>query len=330
MRSLIADLLDQGRIDAGTLTVSPELAALAGLLDQTRSTFLSGGGRHTLRIDLPPVMADPERIVQVLNNLLSNAAKHSPETSPVRVAAARDGVHVTFTVPVAEDSGSRQPIRAAGGEPRVLAGGSREDASWGRRRPADAAVRPGSAGLVRLRAPHPGTPTKYRASTGPAGPGAAVDGRHRVDAARTGAGRPASHLYCRLRQGRDDCERHWIRERSTTSSSPSRRRELTARVRATLRRRAEPEPFVLGKLVIRYDQRRVTVAGRPVDLTATEYELLRVLSLDAGRAVTYGSLFHPGPGAAGIGVPAFPSSCAPSSRGSATSWATTRPDLRTS
>ena len=68
--------------------------------------------------------------------------------------------------------------------------------------------------------------------------------------------------------------------------------ELTARVRAALRRRAEPEPFVLGKLVIRYDLRRVTVAGRPVDLTVTEYELLRVLSLDAGRVVAYGSLFR--------------------------------------
>ena len=41
--------------------------------------------------------------------------------------------------------------------------------------------------------------------------------------------------------------------------------ELTARVRAALRRRAEPEPFVLGELVVRYEQRRVTVAGRPVE-----------------------------------------------------------------
>ena len=33
--------------------------------------------------------------------------------------------------------------------------------------------------------------------------------------------------------------------------------ELTARIRAALRRRAEPEPFVLGELAIRYDERRV-------------------------------------------------------------------------
>ena len=43
-------------------------------------------------------MADRRRIVQVLNNLLSNAARHSHELSPIRVAAVRDGVHVAFSV----------------------------------------------------------------------------------------------------------------------------------------------------------------------------------------------------------------------------------------
>ena len=61
--------------------------------------------------------------------------------------------------------------------------------------------------------------------------------------------------------------------------------ELTARVRAALRRRAAPEPFLLGELAIGYDERRVTVAGRPVELTATEFELLRVLSINAGQVV---------------------------------------------
>ena len=43
---------------------------------------------------LPPAMADRQRIVQVLNNLLSNAARHAPESLPIRVSAVRDGVHV--------------------------------------------------------------------------------------------------------------------------------------------------------------------------------------------------------------------------------------------
>ena len=43
-------------------------------------------------------MADRRRIVQVLGNLLSNAARHSPESSAIRLAAAQEGVYVTFSV----------------------------------------------------------------------------------------------------------------------------------------------------------------------------------------------------------------------------------------
>ena len=102
MLGLIGDLLDQGRIETGTLSVSPEPAEVAGLVDQARSTFLTGGGGHTVAVDLPEdlprVMADPRRIVQVINNLFSNASRHSPESSPIRVAAARDGLHVAISV----------------------------------------------------------------------------------------------------------------------------------------------------------------------------------------------------------------------------------------
>ena len=66
--------------------------------------------------------------------------------------------------------------------------------------------------------------------------------------------------------------------------------ELAARVGAALRRVARPEPFRLGGLVIHYEARRVTVAGREIELTTTEYELLRVLSLNAGGVVTYETL----------------------------------------
>ena len=54
--------------------------------------------------------------------------------------------------------------------------------------------------------------------------------------------------------------------------------ELVARVAAELRRRATPRQFVLGELVIDYDARTVTLDGRPVSFTATEYEVLRILS----------------------------------------------------
>ena len=102
MRYLIGDLLDVARIETGTLPVSPEPVAVTVLVDEARSRFQSGGGRNNLVIDLPPdlprVLADRRRAVQVLNNLLSNAARHSHELSPIRVAAVREGVHVALSV----------------------------------------------------------------------------------------------------------------------------------------------------------------------------------------------------------------------------------------
>ena len=68
--------------------------------------------------------------------------------------------------------------------------------------------------------------------------------------------------------------------------------ELTARIRTALRRQAEPEPNLLGDLAIHYEERRVSAAGRPVQLTATEYELLRVLSRNAGRVSSHEDLLR--------------------------------------
>ena len=102
MRGLISNLLDAGSIEAGTLTVQPESSDLAVLVERARNTFVSGVGRQPVRIDLPPdlprVMADRERIVQVLNNLLSNAGRHSPPSSAIGVEAAREGSCVAVSV----------------------------------------------------------------------------------------------------------------------------------------------------------------------------------------------------------------------------------------
>jgi hypothetical protein len=59
-----------------------------------------------------------------------------------------------------------------------------------------------------------------------------------------------------------------------------------------LRRHREPETFVLGELAIEYEPRRVTVGGAEVELTATEYELLRLLSVNAGRVVHFDTLLR--------------------------------------
>ena len=66
--------------------------------------------------------------------------------------------------------------------------------------------------------------------------------------------------------------------------------ELAARIRAALRRRAAvepPQPYVLGDLTIDYAERRVTLAGRALHLTATEYRMLAELSANAGRVLTH-------------------------------------------
>ena len=74
--------------------------------------------------------------------------------------------------------------------------------------------------------------------------------------------------------------------------------ELVARIKAALRKREAPEwaepsePYVLGELTIDYAQRRVMLAGRPVQLTAIEYGLLFELSANAGRVMTYDRLLR--------------------------------------
>ena len=74
--------------------------------------------------------------------------------------------------------------------------------------------------------------------------------------------------------------------------------ELVARIKAALRKREAPEwaepsePFVLGELTTDYAERRVTLAGRPVQLTAIEYRLPFELSASAGRVLTYDRLLQ--------------------------------------
>ena len=111
MRELISDLLDVAQVETGTLPVDPERSDMATLIDQARNVFLSGGGRNDLHIDLakdlPPVMADRERIVQVLSNLLSNAARYSPDSSPIPASAVLDDPYVAVSV---SDEGQGLPM----------------------------------------------------------------------------------------------------------------------------------------------------------------------------------------------------------------------------
>ena len=102
MRYLIGDLLDVARIETGTLSVAPGPADVPDMVDEARNRVLGGDLSDNLQVDLspelPPVLADRRRIVQVISNLLSNAARYAPEGSCITVEAVREGVHVAISV----------------------------------------------------------------------------------------------------------------------------------------------------------------------------------------------------------------------------------------
>ncbi len=172
MRELIGDLLNVARIETGALPLDPQPADLAVLVDQARNAFASGGGRHNISSGLPPdlpwVMADRMRVVQVLTNLLSNAARHSPETAPIRVNAAREGVHVGVSV-ADEGQACRRSFcpTCSGGSPASTAtngGAALPGRVWGWPsagalwRPTGAVSGPRARGRAR----GPGSPSPYR------------------------------------------------------------------------------------------------------------------------------------------------------------------------
>lgn len=69
--------------------------------------------------------------------------------------------------------------------------------------------------------------------------------------------------------------------------------ELLARLRVAFRHRAgtkDGEPLRFGKLEVDFEGHRVSVDGKDVRLTATEFEILRVLIKFAGKVVTHRSL----------------------------------------
>ena len=369
MRGLISDLLDAGRIATGTLSVTPEPSQVAALVDQARTTFLGGGSRHTVLTDLPPdlpkVMADRQRIVQVLSNLLSNAARYSPESSTIRVAAARDGVHVMISV---ADEGRGVPpellprllrkytgfvgaeadhgfqgsdvglavckglVEAHGGRIGASSDGVSQGATFTFTVPvAEEAGDVAASAQIPPRSPREGSESKpilvvyndlrtlrfIRDALGAAGYSPIVTDGHQELSGIIRTAKP--HLILLdLLPGTDGAElmesfreladlpiivvSTYGRDETTARAleigavdyivKPFSPTELTTRIGAALRRRAEPDPFVLRDLVIDYEERRVTVAGRSVRLTATEYELLRVLSCNPRRVKTYDYLIR--------------------------------------
>ena len=373
MNNLVSDLLDVARIETGSLAVSPEPAEVASLVNRARHSFIGAGGRDNLVIDIEPdlplVMADKRRIIQVLGNLLSNAARNSAEASPIRVAAALDDVFVavsvsdegrgippenltllfrkfsraqmeeqggdtglglavckgiveahggriwaesdgpglgarfTFTLPV-DGTGvagglappapraSRQKRRAAGERVRVLAV---DDDPQSLRYVRDALIQSGYAPVLT------GDPEEAVRLMEEERPQLALldlmlpgtDGIGLMKDILEVANVPVIFLSA---FGRDEVIARALEMGAVDYMvKPFSPTELTARIGSALRRRevSEPsEPYVLGDLTIDYSARRVTLAGLPVHLTATEYRMLAELSASAGRVLTYEHLLE--------------------------------------
>ena len=81
-------------------------------------------------------------------------------------------------------------------------------------------------------------------------------------------------------------------------TKPFGAKELLARVRAVLRRTREtttittPSSFAAGELKISFAQRQVTVSGKEIRLTPTEYNLLQEFVLNAGKVLTHSHLLN--------------------------------------
>jgi signal transduction histidine kinase/integral membrane sensor domain MASE1 len=104
MVRLVDDLLDVSRITRGKIELRRERVDLATAMrravDGQRSLLDERG--HRLRLALPtePVVleADPTRLEQILSNLLSNAAKYTPESGTIDFSVARDGDQAVIQV----------------------------------------------------------------------------------------------------------------------------------------------------------------------------------------------------------------------------------------
>ena len=85
LATLISDVLDTSRIDAGTFTIRFSDVDLGELVRDSVAAAELSSDEVALRADLqeplPPVRGDPDRLRQVLMNLLDNAIKYSPQAT---------------------------------------------------------------------------------------------------------------------------------------------------------------------------------------------------------------------------------------------------------
>ncbi|CAA9273400.1 MAG: hypothetical protein AVDCRST_MAG77-3380 [uncultured Chloroflexi bacterium] len=104
LHTLVENVLDAGSIRAGRFSIHPgpmqltdavdgALAAIQPLLDEKKQRV-----ELSIPTSLPPVQGDERRVIQVLSNLLSNAAKYGPTEDTIRIGAVVHGDHLRVLV----------------------------------------------------------------------------------------------------------------------------------------------------------------------------------------------------------------------------------------
>jgi signal transduction histidine kinase len=96
LANLANNLLDISRLEEGKLSLDLQALDVAAIIDQTVVVVRSVAEQKHISIDvdlpdaLPAICGDPQRVTQVLTNLLRNAVKYTPETGSINVAACAD------------------------------------------------------------------------------------------------------------------------------------------------------------------------------------------------------------------------------------------------
>ncbi len=90
LNHLIDNLLDASRIQAGALPLEMDQAALDALAERVARLFRTQTKTHEIVVRFPPdfpvVLGDMARLEQVLNNLVSNAIKYSPDGGTIEIS----------------------------------------------------------------------------------------------------------------------------------------------------------------------------------------------------------------------------------------------------
>jgi signal transduction histidine kinase len=104
MLRLIDDLLDFASIEAGRLAISREPQHPNSLIEETLTSFESTAQEHQVHLNgevqanLPQLLCDRDRILQVFSNLIGNAIKVSPKGGRITLLAEAHGAETRFAV----------------------------------------------------------------------------------------------------------------------------------------------------------------------------------------------------------------------------------------